>query len=89
MDKDTFTRSSRGNKEVNIEKWVWEGVKKPSDLQERKMVALTLMAVASHVFQNHLYKFNVQVYRQASGGPIGDNATNDAANIVMWMFIIG
>ena len=32
-------------------------------------------------------KFNGQVYKQRSGGPIGDNATNDAADVVMWIFI--
>ena len=52
------------------------------------MTALTLMAIPKEIFLNHLYKFNGQVYKQRSGGPKGDNATNDAADIVMWIFIV-
>ena len=87
LDKDTYTRTRNGVKENDIEKWIWEKVKKPSKIQEKKMSALTLMAIAKEIFQNHLYKFNGQLYKQRSGGPIGDNATNDAADVVMWIFI--
>ena len=57
-------------------------MKKPSDLQEKKMVAMILMAIVIQVFENHLYKFYGHVYGQVSGGPVSENATNDVANII-------
>ena len=89
LDTDTYSRVRMGVKEKDIPKWIWDKVKEPSEAQRRRMVALSICTVARYTFENHLYKFNGQVYRQTSGGPIGDNATNDAANIVMWQFIIG
>ena len=50
---------------------------------------MILVAVAKYVFENHLYKFKGQVYRQRTGGPIGDNSTCDAADIIMWIFTLG
>ena len=53
------------------------------------MTAMTMIAVTKEIFENHLYKFNGQFYRQRTGGPTGDNATNDTADIIMWIFIVG
>ena len=53
------------------------------------MVALALMEVARTIFTNHLYQFKGQVYKQKDGGPIGDNATNIAADLIMFSFIGG
>ena len=35
------------------------------------------------LFENHTYRFGEQVYKQASGGSIGDRWTGAAAEIVM------
>ena len=43
----------------------------------------------SDSFTNHLYQFKGQVYKQKDGGPIGDNATNIAADLIMCSFIGG
>ena len=69
-------------------KWNWDKVRKPSDLQKRKLVALALSKVAKVIFTNHLYKFNGQVYLQMDGGPIGDDATMVAAELVMFTFVL-
>ena len=89
LDSNHYTRVRNGRKEKDIPKWNWEGVKTPSKAQKTRMVAMTLVAVAKYVFENHLYKFKGQVYCQKTGGPIGDNSTCDAASIVMWIFTLG
>ena len=48
----------------------------------------TVVGIATKVlFSNHLYTFGNKVYRQKAGGSIGDNATNNAEDIVMWRHI--
>ena len=55
---------------------------------ERKMLAMALMAIMKSILQNHVYMFNKKLFRQRIGGPIGDNITNLAAQIVMFEFIL-
>ena len=53
------------------------------------MVALALMAVVRTTRKNHLFLFDGEIYRQEEGGPIGDNVTQLAARIVMYLFSSG
>ena len=55
---------------------------------EKKMLAMALMAIMNNILQNHVYMFNKRLFRQRIGGPIGDNITNLAAQIVMYEFIL-
>ena len=48
-----------------------------------------LMSVIEIILSNHLYLFDNKVYRQAIGGPIGENITQVSAKIVMWLFVKG
>ena len=52
------------------------------------MLAMALMAIMKNILQNHVYMFNKKLFRQRIGGPIGDNITNLAAQIVMFEFIL-
>ena len=70
-------------KTSGVPKWVWLKAKKPSDLQRKKLIALSLMAAAKTVLENHIYTFNGEVFRQTKGGPIGENFTNLAASLCM------
>ena len=87
LDSETYTRTQNGERQHNVPKWNWDNVRKPSDLQKRKLVALALSKVAKTIFTNHLNKFNDQVYLQMDGGPIGDDATTVAAELVMFIFV--
>ena len=86
LDTDTYTRVSRGVKEQGVPKWNWNNVRKPSTLQKKQMVALVLMKVVETALQNHLYQFDQVVYRQLSGGPIGDNFTQLSSQVVIYTF---
>ena len=44
-------------------------------------------AAAKTIFENHIYKFHHQVYKQQHDGPIGDDITRQAAEMVMFIFI--
>ena len=48
-----------------------------------------LASVIEIILTNHLYLFDGKVYRQAIGGPIGENITQVSAKIVMWLFTRG
>ena len=63
-------------------------MKKSTELQ-KKMVALAVMSSMKTILSNHLYSFNKKLYRQRSGGPIGENITNLAAELCMYEFIQG
>ena len=62
-------------------------MKIPSPLQKKKLIAMALEASAKTIFRNHIYKFNHQVYKQQHGGPIGDDITRQAAEMVMFIFM--
>ena len=53
------------------------------------MIALAIMEVVKTTLTNHLYKFNGILYKQLSGGPIGDDITRISASLVMFMFVDG
>ena len=47
------------------------------------------MATMKTVLQNHLCEFDGQLYRQKEGGPIGENITQIAADLVMFKLMGG
>ena len=73
----------------NVPKWNWSKTRVPSQLQKKKNIALVLMATMKTVLQNHLYEFDGQLYRQKEGGPIGENITQIAADLVMFKLMGG
>ena len=83
LDTDTYTRTINGVRTKGINKWVWNKAKKPSALQRKKLIALSLMSAVKTVLENHVYTFNGELYRQKKGGPIGENLTNLAASLCM------
>ena len=86
LDTDTYTRVSNGVSEKNVPKWNWEEIRSPSVLQKKRLLALALMEIARTILSNHIYQFNGTIFRQRSGGPIGDNFTNLASQLVMYVF---
>ena len=50
------------------------------------MLALALQAATKTLLENHIYVFDGQLYRQVSGGPIGDNVTLLSSDMVMFEF---
>ena len=86
LDNDTYTRIKDGVPERDVPKWNWSGVKAPTRLQKKRLVALTLMEVIRTTLQNHIYQLNDTLLRQVSGGPIGDNLRNLCAQLVMYTF---
>ena len=46
-------------------------------------------AIVKTTLTNHLYLFDGEVYKQKEGGPIGDNVTQIAARIAMFLFSSG
>ena len=52
--------------------------------QEYKMVVARVVEIATRtLFENHMFKFAGQVYKQNSGGSIGDRWTGSASEMVM------
>ena len=86
LDSDHYSRTVNGQTEKNVEKWVWNGVKEPSLIQRKKLVALMLTKTLELTLTNHLYQFDGDLYRQLVGGPIGENLTQVCAKIVMKKF---
>ena len=80
------TRASNGRIMKDIQKWNSTGKRKPSSLQKKCLLALAMMEVIRTTLGNHKYQFNGKVYRQLSGGPIGDNLTNLASKLVKFTF---
>jgi hypothetical protein len=89
LDKDTYHRVVNGVKSGEIEKWNWIGKKQPSELQKKRMIALTLMKAVETVLGNHIYCFDGQLYRQREGGPIGDRLTTILARFITRKFVRG
>ena len=50
-------------------------IRKPSDLERKKMAAIAFGWIVKHIMSNFLYTFNGQDRKQKSGGPIGDEIT--------------
>jgi hypothetical protein len=65
------------------DKWSWEGKRKPSEEEKRKMLGKLIGKMVQTVMENHLYQFGGKLYRQISGGPIGLLLTGTVARIVM------
>ena len=45
------------------------------------------MAAIKLILENHIYSFNGKIYKQTSGGPIGEDITRMSAEIVMYLFV--
>ena len=73
----------------NVPKWNWSKTRVPSQLQKKKLIALALMATMKTVLHNHLYEFDGQMYRQKEEGPIGENITRIAADLVTFKLMGG
>ena len=61
-------------------------VKNPSPAQRKRIVPLILMKSVETILTNHIYLFDNKVYRQVTGGPIGDNITNLCSKLVIFAF---
>ena len=55
----------------------------PNDEQKRKMIAIALKYGVKTVMENHVYKFNGDLFLQNDGGPIGLELTGAVARIFM------
>ena len=75
--------------EHNVPKWNWSKTRVPSQLQKKKLRALALMATMKTVLQNYLYGFDGQLYRQKEGGPIGENITGIAPDLLTFKLMGG
>ena len=51
----------------------------PSEKQRMKLISVTITKVIELTLTNHIYQFDGQVYKQTSGGPIGDDLTRISA----------
>ena len=89
LDKSTHTKTINGERVKDCPKWNWEKWKRPSLQMKRRMIALTIMETVRTILTNHLYTFNGTLFRQISGGPIGDDITRISAALVMFTFIEG
>ena len=50
---------------------------------------MAMMVAVKNILENHLYMLNSELYRQLTGGPIGDNITMIASELVMYDFYVG
>ena len=58
--------------------------KKDLNKEETRLVLARVVEVATRtLFENHMYRFGDVVYRQESGGSIGDRWTGSAAELIM------
>ena len=59
----------------NIEPKFVPPVRQPSDDERKQLTALALKQLILVVLQNHIFSFNKKIYKQTSGGAIGDRLT--------------
>ena len=86
LDTDTYTRTSNGRIEKDVQKQKRTGKRRPSSHHMKRLLALALIEVIRTTLGNHIYQFNWKVYRQFSGGPKGDNISKLAFKVVMFTF---
>ena len=87
LDIEYVERKSKGGKNVKVLKWSWKGKRKPSQLQEKKMIGEMMVIMTRLILENHIYQFKGKLYLQTSGGgPIGLKLTGVLARIVMHFF---
>ena len=65
------------------EKRRWRNPKESTPGQKKRMLAKTMETAVRTVMKNHLYRFDGQVFKQTSGGPIGLELTQVLARLVM------
>ena len=54
LDSDIYTRVKHGVKELGVPKWSWKGIKLPSILQKKWVIALTVMKAMETILTNHV-----------------------------------
>ena len=84
LESDVYSRTTAGTIEHDVPKWNWSKARVPSKIQKKKLIALALMAIMKTVLEKHLYEFDGVLYNQVEGGPIGENITQIAADLVMF-----
>ena len=82
LDSEDVKMRNEDGEEVRLPKWQSSGVN-PSPLQQRMMVAWTLMKGVEVVMGNHFYRFSGKAYHQQAGGPIGLELSQAVARLVM------
>ena len=85
-DIDTYTRTSNGRIEKDVQKQKRTGKRRPSSHHKKRPLALALIEVIRTTLGDNIYQFNGKVYSQYSGGPKGDNITKLASKVVMFTF---
>ena len=78
LDNPKYTRVVNGVSYAGTEKWVWDKVREPSNIQRKKMLAMVLMASTKTLLENLIYVFDGQLYLQKKSGPIGDIVPDDS-----------
>ena len=70
LDTDYVYRKDAEGVSRKEEKWSWRGKKKPSELEEKKMLMFMVVILVRLILENHLYQLSGSLYRQDSGAPI-------------------
>ena len=86
LDCDTYVSRRKGQRAETRPKWSWSSWKEPRERQRKVMFALVMREQVRTIISNHLYSFGGNLYRQASGGPIGLQLTTILARAVMINF---
>ena len=82
LDNEEVKMRNENGEEVKLPKWQSSGIN-PSPLQQRMMVAWTLMKGVEVVMGSHFYRFCGKAYHQQAGGPIGLELSQALARLVM------
>ena len=82
LDNEEVKLRNENGEEVKLPKWQSSGIN-PSPLQQRMMVAWTLMKGVEVVMGSHFYRFSGKAYHQQAGGPIGLELSQAVARLVM------
>ena len=45
------------------------------------------MVTAKLILENHIYTFNGKLFKQKSGGPIGEDSATKSVKVVMYKFV--
>ena len=74
-----------GVKDKDLERWeCWnKPAKKPEEGELKRVVAFALGVAMRTVLKNHIFRFNDEIRKQASGGAIGVKAAGDIAALFM------
>jgi hypothetical protein len=85
LDTDTVKKKDKNGKKIEVPKWQ-ELKRRPTKGEQKKILSLIMKVATVTVMSNHCYRFDGKVYRQIDGGPIGLEATQAVARIIMLEF---